>query len=403
MCRCPVVGAVLRASSSEAAAAELIVTPRRRSERRSACRPARGRRREARADVDAPGLRARDGARRGRRRGAARAQRRPGRRLRRAERAARRRRPPPPPYPTDRRPYFWLQWDLEQPNDADIDVVRPGDYWATRPGNGVNVAVVDQVIHTSHPDLVGRSTPHSATDVVDQRHRVARAPEPVIDHGTHVAGTIVAARDNNVRGIAGHRAAVPASSRSARSTTAARAHSTQVLAWASGTRASTGSRSSWRRSPPTRSTAGRRTVKRRLRRRSSTTSRTRCSSSPRGNEGSNNQRAPGLPVRHAAPRTAAWSRRTSICVGMSDTHDAPDCQSNVGGSVDVFAPGRVAGRPRPARARPRGCAVRHLAGRRGRRRCRRARALVRAAGAGEQLKRRPDRPRRLHGPGCTDL
>src|SRR6185503_16944899 len=29
-----------------------------------------------------------------------------------------------------------------------------------------------------------------------------------------------------------------------------------------------------------------------------------------------------------------------VCVGMTDRSDAPDCQSNVGGSVDLYAPGR---------------------------------------------------------------
>ena len=85
------------------------------------------------------------------------AQRRPGCRLRRAERAPACRRDDRATVSTSD-PYAYLQWSLENPNDADIDV---SGAWSVgeRPGDGVNVAVVDQMIHATHKDLAAERSP----------------------------------------------------------------------------------------------------------------------------------------------------------------------------------------------------------------------------------------------------
>src|SRR4051794_16818350 len=86
---------------------------------------------------------------------------------------------------------FWAsyQWDLENLNDADIDL---SSAWSTGPdpGNGVEVAVVDQLVHETHEDL---GCPPTASDPCrdDIEHAAARnfvvktectAKEPVTDH-----------------------------------------------------------------------------------------------------------------------------------------------------------------------------------------------------------------------------
>jgi subtilisin family serine protease len=101
--------------------------------------------------------------------------------------------------------FFFYQWGLEnlgdftlddEPavHDADMDVPDAWDLGAT--GEGRVVAVVDTGVDASHDDFGGRVLP--GWDFVDDD---PYASDPH-GHGTHVAGTIAAARDNDI-GVAG--------------------------------------------------------------------------------------------------------------------------------------------------------------------------------------------------------
>ncbi len=232
-------------------------------------------------------------------------------------------------------PYFRFQWDLEQSNDADIDVLSAWNYPSDGAGSDVSVAVVDQEIHTSHFDLLGHINTDMATDVLDKGTRCTAAA-PVIDHGTHVAGTIVAARDNKsgIAGIAPSARVVPvrAFDNCGSSTLEAilagfqyagdaqlpivvASFATDPLDQHDSASINDAFAGIFERFPDTLFVVA------------------------AGNEGSNNAERPVYPCDTRNPVTRVDPPNV-ICVGMSDQRDAPDCQSNVGGSVDVFAPGR---------------------------------------------------------------
>jgi thermitase len=84
--------------------------------------------------------------------------------------------------------------------DADMDVVDPdlsgADAWSLSLGAGHTVAVVDSGVDATHEDLAGNVA--SGLDWVGEDAVAADAS----GHGTHVAGTIAAIRDNGV-GVAG--------------------------------------------------------------------------------------------------------------------------------------------------------------------------------------------------------
>ena len=99
-------------------------------------------------------------------------------------------------------PWYGCQWHLNNTNQLgpgggqDINVA---ELWATNKGEGINVAVVDTGLRSTHEDLA---------DNVDTSRNAIYAPggdieNPREDHGTKVAG-LIAARDNNVgvRGVA---------------------------------------------------------------------------------------------------------------------------------------------------------------------------------------------------------
>lgn len=77
--------------------------------------------------------------------------------------------------------------------DADIDVTAA---WGQSLGTGVTVGVVDTGVQTAHGDLSGQSVAGHDFVAGDA------TPEDVNGHGTHVAGTIAAAKDNGV-GVVG--------------------------------------------------------------------------------------------------------------------------------------------------------------------------------------------------------
>ena len=77
--------------------------------------------------------------------------------------------------------------------DADMDVIEA---WSASTGAGQTVAVVDTGVDRTHPDLAGQV--FGGWDFVDDDPD----PSDPEGHGTHVAGTIAAARDND-EGVAG--------------------------------------------------------------------------------------------------------------------------------------------------------------------------------------------------------
>jgi subtilisin family serine protease len=77
--------------------------------------------------------------------------------------------------------------------DADMDVIEA---WTASTGAGQTVAVVDTGVDRTHPDLAGQV--FGGYDFLDDDPD----PSDPSGHGTHVSGTIAAARDNN-EGVAG--------------------------------------------------------------------------------------------------------------------------------------------------------------------------------------------------------
>lgn len=77
--------------------------------------------------------------------------------------------------------------------DWGLSLLGVPDLWKSTQGRGIKVAVLDTGCESSHPDLAGA--------VVDARNFTRHGPRDVQGHGTHVAGTI-AARKND-RGVVG--------------------------------------------------------------------------------------------------------------------------------------------------------------------------------------------------------
>ena len=99
-------------------------------------------------------------------------------------------------------PWYGCQWHLNNINQLgagggqDINVE---EVWATNKGEGINVAVVDTGLRSTHEDLVDNvDTSRNAHAVTD-----GDIANPLDAHGTRVAG-LIAARDNDigVRGVA---------------------------------------------------------------------------------------------------------------------------------------------------------------------------------------------------------
>ncbi len=98
---------------------------------------------------------------------------------------------------------FAEQWGLHNTAqtggkaDADIDAPEAWDYADGKPAQDVTVAVIDTGVDTDHPDL--QANIHSFG--YDYQNDDAD-PDDDNGHGTHVAGTIAAVR-NNTTGVAG--------------------------------------------------------------------------------------------------------------------------------------------------------------------------------------------------------
>ena len=112
-------------------------------------------------------------------------------------------------------PDFASLWGLHQASDADIDAPEA---WDITTGNGlVTVAVVDSGVDHTHPDLADNmwSNPGETANGLDDDGNGKvddvrgwdfvendAVPQDVVEHGTHVAGTI-GARGNNGIGVTG--------------------------------------------------------------------------------------------------------------------------------------------------------------------------------------------------------
>lgn len=106
------------------------------------------------------------------------------------------------PPPSD--PYFSRQWHLEN-RLADGSAAGPDinarAAWPVTRGEGLTVAVADDGVEVSHPDLIKRTETAPHYNFINNRHD----GQPVAasqSHGTAVAG-IVAASADNARGVAG--------------------------------------------------------------------------------------------------------------------------------------------------------------------------------------------------------
>jgi hypothetical protein len=239
--------------------------------------------------------------------------------------------------PTDTYFQQGLQRDLEQANDADIDIMSawPHEEW-DGPGKDTDVAVVDQQVWTGHRDLQGKfSTVTPGTDVLDGAGCDAPAPTGRADHGTHVAGTIVAAHNGlDIAGIAPDARVVPirafdncgGSSLNyvLEAFSYAGDHDVPIVVASFGTdpldqdnAAGTDRAFSdvFKHYPDTLFIVA------------------------AGNEGSRNDENPVFPCEtHGVDQI---DPPNVICVAMTDRNDRPSCLSNVGGSVDLFAPGEL--------------------------------------------------------------
>jgi Subtilase family/Thrombospondin type 3 repeat len=240
------------------------------------------------------------------------------------------------PYqPTD--PWWRFQWGLENFNtDADIDVLAA---W-NRPGNGfgagVEVGVVDQQVDTDHPDLAGRVDMTLRKSVLTQSDCAAPTPTGADDHGTHVAGTVAADRDNGIgiTGVAPEAQVVPIRAFDncggasltdvlAGLTYAGEHHLPVVVA-------SFATNPLDQEDSPTVNDAFAQLFE---------TYEDTLFVVAAGNQGSDDANLPVYPCSARAP-LSRFGPANMLCVGMSDANDAPDCLSNVGSSVDLFAPGR---------------------------------------------------------------
>ncbi len=83
-------------------------------------------------------------------------------------------------------PFRWLQWGTFSVNATDA--------WEITQGAGVTVAVIDSGVDSTHEDLAGQVLPGFDFWSNDSD------PSDVLGHGTHVAGTIAAARNNSLGG-----------------------------------------------------------------------------------------------------------------------------------------------------------------------------------------------------------
>lgn len=90
---------------------------------------------------------------------------------------------------------FGSLWGLNNTSNPSIDI-NACQAWTITEGNGVNVAIQDQGIHKAHNDLAANIHPLS----FDAESGTAPSVyNPSLSHGTHVAGTVGAVKNNNLQ------------------------------------------------------------------------------------------------------------------------------------------------------------------------------------------------------------
>ena len=93
---------------------------------------------------------------------------------------------------------FGSLWGLNNSSNSNVDI-NACDAWTITEGNGVNVAVIDTGIELEHDDLELNILPTSYDCQTQTSPSILRPQYSWFDHGTHVAGTIGAVKDNNLQ------------------------------------------------------------------------------------------------------------------------------------------------------------------------------------------------------------
>lgn len=106
-------------------------------------------------------------------------------------------------------PMFGSLWGLNNTSNPNFDI-NACQAWTITEGNGINVAVLDQGIDVSHNDLNANI---GSAGFDSQSGTSPSVFNPSNDHGTHVAGTIAAVKDNNLQvvGVAPQSDLIPVS------------------------------------------------------------------------------------------------------------------------------------------------------------------------------------------------
>lgn len=92
-------------------------------------------------------------------------------------------------------PDFGSLWGLNNTSNPNADI-NACQAWSITEGSGINVAVVDQGIQSNHNDLSGNL---NALSFDAQSGTSPSVYNSWYDHGTHVAGTVAAIKDNNLQ------------------------------------------------------------------------------------------------------------------------------------------------------------------------------------------------------------
>lgn len=97
-------------------------------------------------------------------------------------------------------PLYYAQWGLNNSVNSEYDV-NIENAWTISKGNNVNVAIIDSGIDSNHPDL---SNNNSYLCYNTHTQGNTNTSNPTSDHGTHVAGIILASSNNglDIAGVA---------------------------------------------------------------------------------------------------------------------------------------------------------------------------------------------------------
>lgn len=229
-------------------------------------------------------------------------------------------------------PEFRNQWALDSGPLPDIDVKRA---WTESEGDGVTVAVIDQAVDVTHPDLAGQVADGGADFTRPDGCTVAMATG-LEDHGTLIAGQVAAGHNGiGIIGVAPAAKVLPLRAMNncgsgqpswislAMNAAGDAGVPVAVIATASNPLASQADKDGWNR-----------LFADALRRNQDT-----LFVVSSGNLGNDNDQLPVYPCNTVDPTTGLRPANL-VCVGATLRTDAPVCWGNVGlESVDLFAPG----------------------------------------------------------------